>query len=265
MQILNEKQSTTDVWNRLEAVAASIQEKNPTSGGFLNLQAVTAEDPDIIGDLQAANVSFDSPKTMADLILGYLTHGAGGFITFVLVNTILFRLCLCGSPPGIADLIAIAAARLFWEAQEWAVHSAWFHGDEDGRAMDMFKNHDRHHDIPYYHLSVEPLRLAVVWFFVVLGISTAAVNVLGASPAIVATSFASYQASALTYTFLHAVCHSRIPLQGYLKNCRENHIKHHISPTHHLNMGPNRIDKLMGTDSFDARLAKKTRLSNMTK
>ncbi|CAB9518108.1 expressed unknown protein [Seminavis robusta] len=247
-----EKEETTNRWDRLESLAAAIQEANPNKGGMISLQALKAEDPEIVEELQATGVQFTTPKTMQEVIVGYLTHGAGWFITSVFAFTCLFRLFLCGTPLGFADLIAIPTARLMWEVQEWAVHSRWFHGEGDGRAMDFFKSHDRHHDLPYYHLSVESLRISAVWFHVVLGISFGAVA-LGAPAAIVTTCFATYQASALVYSFLHAVCHSHVPVTGYLKECKENHIKHHVSPTHHLNMGPNRIDQLMGTDSYEAR------------
>lgn len=251
--VFGEEESSIALWERMGGVAASIQEKNPVRGGVFSLQAVTAEDPDIISELEAANVSFEMPTTLSSAVHGYLTHGGGGFLVSVLAITCLFRVLACDTPLGVADLLAVAGTRVFWEVQEWAVHSSWFHGEEDGRAIDLFKTHDRHHDLPYYHLAVEPLRMVVNWFLVVLSISVASVGVLGATPAIVATSFATYQASGLFYSFMHLLCHSRVPLKGYLKECKENHIKHHVSPTHHLNMGPNRIDMLMGTDSYDAR------------
>mmetsp|Transcript_4113 Transcript_4113/g.8709 ORF Transcript_4113/g.8709 Transcript_4113/m.8709 type:complete len:314 (-) Transcript_4113:49-990(-) len=245
---------------QLEDVAMVIRETSPSGSWMVSQASIDKIDPNIL-PLFEENMGLqykDVPKTWGKLIEAYLTKGGGGFITLSLFATLLFRLFLSSSVPlGFHDLIVIAGTRFFWEAQEWLVHSSWFHGAHNCRAQNLFKSHDVHHDLPYYHVSVESWPLVMVWWSVVVSLLMIAHH-YGAPSFILATSFFAYQASAFGYTVIHAAVHSEIPFKkdSYFKRAKANHIKHHMFPESYLNLGPNRIDRLMGTDSYEGRLKK---------
>ena len=247
--------STDALWSHMEEVAEKIQTSSRT-GGLFTVKDVDQQDPEIRDLLETqARVSFNTPKTLADAIEIYLRKGGGGFILASMIVTFLYRMSLIMLYPlGIRDILCFVGTRIFWEAQEWVIHSRWFHGGENLRAQPLFKSHDRHHDLPYYHVSVEPLRFAVVWWACILGLLKLSVSFLKVPTSMAATLFLSYQTSAFVYSFMHCICHSRVPLKGWFKRAKDSHIKHHMNPTHHLNMGPNNIDRLMKTDSYDQRL-----------
>lgn len=148
------------LWTRLERVVKNIKEeypKNRNQSMMVGQAAIAKQDPEILPLLRekvGLRIEDDSVlKTWAGLIRGYLTIGGGGFIVVSILATCVHRFRLTRHwPIGVHDLIAIFATRIFWQVQEWAVHSHWFHGNKDGRAgYRMFKKHDRHHDLPYYH------------------------------------------------------------------------------------------------------------------
>jgi len=251
MNAQEEESSESEVWSRLECATANIREA--TGRFMLTERDLIDEDPTIIDSLKTKlNIDFDPPRAPLGIFKSYVTQGSGGFVLFTVLATCLYRLSL-PTPLGLADLAAIVGTRVFWEGQEWAIHARWFHGAGNGRAMKFFKSHDRHHDLPYYHFAAESMRVTVIWFLAVWAISGLATIFLGASCAIVTTCFATYQMCAVMYAVMHAIVHTRIPLTGWLKSYREDHIKHHISPSHHLNMGPNNVDRIMKTASYDTR------------
>jgi hypothetical protein len=244
----------------LEHAAHNIKTSSKnSSGGYFSATKMERQDPEILTLLETkANVDFNPPKTMAGVTKScLLTKSAGGFIVLSTLLTCLYRLSLTSSSPlGIIDLFSIVGTRIFWDAQELAIHSRWFHGNKDHRAFSMFKWHDKRHDLPYYHLAVEPLKVAVVWWMAVFSLSKLSVSLLGVHPSIAATCLATYQASVITYSFMHDIVHTRVPLRGWLKRAKEFHIKHHISPAHHLNLGVHNIGILMKTDSYETRLSR---------
>lgn len=250
------KQISTDkLWSRLEEASKKVREFSST-GGFFTKKQLDQQDPRILKLLEAkAGVSFETPKTFAGLIHNYLTKGGGGFIVFSMLVTFLYRMSLVSAYPlGFGDILCAIGTRVFWEAQEWLIHSRLFHGGDDFRAHSLFKSHDRHHDLPYHHVSVEPLRMVVVWWACILGPLTLSVIFLGVPQSIASTFFFFYKFSAFFYSFAHMMCHSKLRFKGRMKWARESHIKHHMSPAHHFNMGPNNFDRLMKTDSYDTRL-----------
>lgn len=246
------------LWSRLEVVAEMVRERSSTGGVFTRKQ-IDQQDPTILNLLEAnAGVSSEIPTTVLGLTKTYLTKGGGGFIVFSMLVAFLFRMSLIPvSPLGVGDILCIIGTRIFWQAQEWLIHSRWFHGGDNLRALSLFKSHDRHHDLPYYHVSVEPLRLAVVWWACIFVPLTLSVKFLRVPASMASTVFLTYKFSAFLYSFLHMMCHSKIVFKGRMNVVRTRHIKHHISPAHHLNIGPDNFDKLMNTNSYDARLNKK--------
>lgn len=254
--------STDALWSRVEKVANKIRAVSKT-GGYFTAKQVYQQDQEISNLLQTkANVSFQSPTTLVGVAKEYATRGGGSVIIASMLSGFLYRMSIIPSYPlGIWDVLCVVGTRIFWEVQEWAIHSSWFHGGADLRALPLFKSHDRHHDLPYYHVAVEPLTLALPWAGFIIASLVSSVRFLGLSASMAATMFLSYSTSAFIYSFMHCICHSKSALKGQMKKARECHIKHHMSPAHHLNMGPNNIDRLMKTDSFDTRLGKAAKVS----
>lgn len=82
-----------------------------------------------------------------------------GFLRVIIaciLSAFLYRMSIIPSHLlGIWDILCVVGTRLLYEAKEWAIHPAWFHGGANFRAYPLFKSHDRHHDdLPYYHVAV---------------------------------------------------------------------------------------------------------------
>lgn len=254
---------TDALWSRMEKVANKIRGVSKT-GGYFTAKQVNQQDREISNLLQTkANVSLQSPTTLTGVVKEYATRGGGSVIITSMLSAFLYRMSTIPSHPlGIWDILCVVGTRIFWEAHEWAIHFSWFHGGADFRAHPLFKSHDRHHDLPYYHVAVEPLALAISWSACVIMLLVSSVRFLGLSASLAATMFLTYSTSAFLYSFMHCICHSKIALKGRMKKAKECHIKHHMFPGHHFNMGPNNIDRLMKTDSYDTRLGKAAKVSS---
>ena len=180
------------------------------------------------------------------------------FIAASILSTFLYRMNIVHLYPlGAQDILTFDGTRLFWEVQEWAVHSRWFHDGDNFRAQSsLFKSHK---GTMIFHIITSQLN----WSYRSGHVSSCHwFQVFGLSRAVAATMFLSYSTSAFIYSIMHCICHSKIALKGQMKKAKECHIKHHMSPAHHLNMGPNNIDRLMKTDSYDTRLGKEAKASS---
>ena len=252
------------MWNELESIVHRLEEeKGRIIYNVQELETATTDNGSIatntlVKRLQDdAGVRFNVPRTMKDALVTFFDTDTTQYVLSLLLTTIVFRLLL--SPAlGISDLITIGATRILWEVQEWAIHSYGFHG-KDGdnhKAFAPFKQHDIHHNLPYFHIAIEPKRIVMVWSLVAICVCCGFVSLFNdgcsslALP-IATTGLATYVGSALAYMGIHYLTHTKVPFpkDSWLQKTRENHIKHHQSPTHNLNMYPNNMDKLMNTTS----------------
>jgi len=64
------------------------------------------------------------------------------------------------SPLCVSDVSTFVGVAAFWMVQEWALHDKLLHSKASwfGREIHAF-----HHDLPYYHLSLDGIGLAAVW------------------------------------------------------------------------------------------------------
>lgn len=148
---------------------------------------------------------------------------------------------------GFADLAAIGLTKAAWELQEWAYHYRNFHGN-NGKSHFPFDYHNQHHDLPYYHVAMEPTSVCACYVLSVTGLATITGAVLGplALP-VVATTHASFLLSSLYYIWVHYLAHSKVPLKGELQAARMHHIQHHLDHEVNLNMASHTIDSIVGT------------------
>ncbi|CAB9506689.1 expressed unknown protein [Seminavis robusta] len=231
-----------DLWSQLEQVTENhLKEKKRV---FFNLKELQHDHEPLAHQLQAeTQVAFQVPETMEEALESLIATPSMQFTLVALAVTLGVRLVL--GPLGVADLIAMVATKVFWELQEWIVHAHFFHGKER-KAMWPFENHDKHHNLPYYHVSVETLPMVVGWYSAVASAALAAVSI-GAPADLAMTSLGSYTTCGLMYMVLHFLTHTKLPMKGWLQEARANHIKHHLEPGTNLNMGPNTFDRIMQT------------------
>jgi hypothetical protein len=138
-----------------------------------------------------------------------------------------------------------AATALFWCFQEWALHDKLLHSPFDWFGKDI---HAFHHDLPYYHLSVDGLDLASVWFVV----AAAACVALAPTWAVACTAVAAYTLCGLVYEFAHFISHTKAPLPPMLAALRQHHMNHHlVSSRHWLAFTLPWVDAAMGTLPLD--------------
>lgn len=188
--------------------------------------------------------AFAAPGTLANAVSLFMSYSTPRFIVAMLGVSIAARCCLAASaaaPLAIVDAAWAVAVAAFWVVQEWVLHDKLLHSDFEWFGKDI---HQLHHDLPYYHVSLDGLQLAMAWFTVA---ALAAVCVTP-SLALAATATATYTAMGLWYEFTHFISHTRTPLPPPLAATRRHHMSHHlVSSSHWLAFTVPAVDRLFGT------------------
>lgn len=109
----------------------------------------------------------------------------------------------------------------------------------------------RHHELPYYHVSLDGLGLAVTWFgaVAVLLVGTGLGLGGGAALAYCLTALGTYTLFGGLYEASHYLAHTNVPLPPALNRMRSHHMKHHtIDANNWLAFTVPSVDDLFGTN-----------------
>ncbi|CAB9514088.1 expressed unknown protein [Seminavis robusta] len=175
---------------------------------FFNLKELQQHHAGLAQQLQTATpFVFQVPETTEEAMTVLAATPSIQFSFAALAVTLCARLAL--GPLGVTDLGILIGTKMFWEIQEWIVHTELFHGSKDMTSIGPFESHDRHHILPYYHVSTEPLPLAVGFYLLAATIAVAAMS-FGAPAAQAMTWLGSYTASGIGYMLLHFLAHTRL-------------------------------------------------------
>ena len=187
---------------------------------------------------------FDLPSTLPKAVAAYFGNKTPCFIVSVLFATAAARGGLAasgGGPLTTADLAVAGAVALFWMFQEWVLHDKVLHSEAEWLGKDI---HAFHHDLPYYHVSIDGLKLAAAWFTLAAGAAAALFPTWG----LALTATATYTTCGLVYEFAHYISHTRVPLPPPLAALRAHHQNHHLVCSHKwLAFTLPAVDALMGT------------------
>lgn len=176
----------------------------------------------------------------------FFSEATPRFIVTVLAVTVLARMSLALSPGSAGAFCALeagvaVATALYWCFQEWVLHDKLLHAPFEWFGKDI---HSFHHDLPYYHLSVDSLGLAAAWFTVAAAMGLA----LSPTWAVACTAVGTYTICGLVYEFAHFISHTKVPLPRQLAALRQHHMNHHlVSSRHWLAFTLPWIDSAMGT------------------
>ncbi|CAM9754519.1 unnamed protein product [Choristocarpus tenellus] len=165
------------------------------------------------------SVNFDVPCTLPEAVDTFLGHSTPRLIVSGVAVTFIARTAAC--PLGVADAMALPVVAAGWSIQEWAIHRFLLHGFEEWLGYEVHKNH---HDLPFYHVSLDPPDLVIAWtiaaatiFFVVLP-APLSLTVLGC-----------YMTMGLVYEWTHYIVHTRVVPQSKLwKALKRHHTLHHL-------------------------------------
>lgn len=187
---------------------------------------------------------FKVPSTWPEAIRTFLGQSSMQFTMFALLSSGLACI-LQGDAFVVADLGVVLGMAIFWYVQEWLVHHSLFHGN-DGASIHPFGYHDVHHDIPYFHVATDSLRVCATWFAGVATIAGVAIKADVVPISLAIDAFATYTLFGLVYETSHYLSHTKVPLNGILQYMRKNHVMHHTTPTKYLSMNPV-VDNIMGS------------------
>ena len=158
---------------------------------------------------------------------------------------------------SLLDVIAFVVTASFWMVQEWLIHDKLLHSKEQWFGREI---HRWHHELPYYHVSMDGLGLASVWFATVAAILIG-VGLLTAAPlGPCLTALATYTLCGGIYEAAHYLAHTPVPLPKTLNRMRRHHTLHHtVSDENWLAFTIPAVDSLFGTnpEPFDVIRAKK--------
>lgn len=142
---------------------------------------------------------------------------------------------------GVLDIATFTASVVFWWIQEHVMHQKLLHSDFDWIGKDI---HQGHHELPYFHISIDPAPLMLGW------LAVAHIILRLTLPFDLAISASiGYAAAGLVYEWAHYVAHTRVkPPNAYWKSVRDNHIKHHMVDNRYwFTFSVPVIDKWFGT------------------
>ena len=218
--------------------------RSETKRPVMFLRELARHSPDLAAKL-AKRVSFSVPSTKSGALLVFFTRPAALFICGALFITLYGRQCLGQSHPlSSADAIVAAATVIFWVMQEWAIHY-YFHSAFDWFGRDI---HRWHHELPYYHVSIDHVLLCFAWFSVVGALLIGCGTVFPKALHLCLTALIAYTFSGLVYEGAHFLAHTRVPLPKVLNAIRRHHRRHHVlSEAHWLAFTVPAVDTLLGT------------------
>lgn len=244
---------------------AKLRELRAASGGsLLDVGQLTKAAPHLAHQL-SHRVDFDVPRTRTAAALKFVRQPTALFIGAALAASARARMIL-PLPLGMADIAAALATAAFWIIQEWVIHDKLLHSASPWYGSTI---HRWHHELPYYHVSMDGLSLAVVWFttvaFLLLGVGT-----LTHTVAQCLSSLVTYTLCGGIYEAAHFLAHTRTPLPWPLDIWRRHHAQHHcVSDRYWLAFTLPVVDSLFGTNpramdvSREMRTLRNTRIPPM--
>ena len=205
-----------------EVCYETLREMRTTTGKpLVHLAQLEAHSPEIAARL-AQRVNFNVPSTVPQAVNTFFGHPTAQFISAALAMAMAARVGM-GVPIGAADAFAGITTAAFWCVQEWLIHDKLLHSEHSWFGETV---HRWHHELPYYHVSLDGLGLAAVWFATV-GVLLIGFGVLTSTLAPCLTSLAVYTFCGGLYEAAHYLAHTRVPLPPMLRKIRKHHTHHH--------------------------------------
>lgn len=201
-------------------------------------------EPGLAAALTACGCEFDVPTTMRGAASMFFAHPTPRLIVALLALSLAVRVGM-GVPAGLADAAVAAATSIGWWLQEWVLHDKLLHSQHSWFGEQI---HRRHHDLPYFHVSIDGVQLAAAWFVSValLLAATAAAGALSAP--LGATALVFYTLWGGVYEWSHFLAHTRVPLRGHWARVRAQHTLHHVhSDEYWLAFCLPGLDSVLGT------------------
>lgn len=197
-----------------------------------------------VAERLSERVNFNVPETVPQAVSTFFGHPTAQFISAALSIAVAARLSM-GVPISPADAFAVVSTAAFWCVQEWAIHDKLLHSEHSWFGETV---HRWHHELPYYHVSLDGIGLASVWFATV-AVLLVGVGLLTSSLAPCLTSLATYTLCGGLYEAAHYLAHTRVPLPPALRKIRKHHTHHHtLSDEYWLAFTVPAIDSLFGTN-----------------
>jgi hypothetical protein len=207
---------------------------------LLDLRQLEAHAPSIAARL-GERVNFDVPTTRFDAVVTFFAHPTARFISAAVALSVAARAML--GPLTAMDAVASIATASFWVLQEPMIHKLLHTGRWYGATV-----HRWHHELPYFHVSLDGVGLAAVWFSVVAALLVSVGALCSALPTCI-TALATYALCGGVYEASHYLAHTRVPLPPALRRIRTHHHRHHtLSSQNWLAFTVPAVDSLFGTN-----------------
>ncbi|CAM9556520.1 unnamed protein product, partial [Discosporangium mesarthrocarpum] len=145
------------------------------------------------------DADFDVPTTIPEAVRKFLAHATPRLIIAGIAALMLVR--ISASPLSITDALAVPVVAVGWSFQEWAIHKYLLHGFKGWMGFEV---HRQHHDLPFYHISLDPPDLVIAWTAV-----AGAVFVTLLPEPLSLTVLCSYMVMGLVYEWIHYIVHTR--------------------------------------------------------
>ena len=227
-----------------EAAYETLREIRAQTGKpLVYLNEVAAHNPSAAAHIQQ-RVNFNVPTTRREAASTFFRHPTAQFISGALMLSVAARVRMAVAFSA-ADAAAAVATAVFWAFQEWWIHDKLLHSPQPwfGRTV-----HRWHHELPYYHVSLDGIGLAAVWFGAVAAVLVGA-GALTSTLAPCLSALAAYTLCGGLYEASHYLAHTKCPLPPALNRMRRHHACHHtVDERYWLAFTVPAIDTLLRTN-----------------
>jgi hypothetical protein len=192
----------------------------------------------------------DSPRTPAEALRVFYSHGSPRILTAALAVALAARFAVSGW--SLWDLLPVVLLVVFWPIQEWLIHVFILHWKPRrlfGRTLDFHlpREHRAHHRDPWNY---RILFIAPQAFLYSLPLLVALWFAITPTTELALTGIAGHLALALHYEWIHMLIHTRVqPRTAFYRRLWRNHRLHHFKNERYW-FGVTRLeaDRLLGTD-----------------
>ena len=219
--------------------------RTTTGRTLMRLEQLAQHEPDLASQL-GRRVNFVVPTTARGALTTFFAHPTAQFIISALICTTCTRLQF-GALSPVDAMVALATAA-FWCVQEHFIHDALLHSEQQWFGSMV---HRWHHELPYYHVSLDGIGLALAWFGAVAIALVSLGFALGGGSALAycLTSLGTYTLFGGLYEASHYLAHTKVPLPRPLARVRSHHMKHHtVDDQYWLAFTLPVVDDLFGTN-----------------
>jgi Fatty acid hydroxylase superfamily len=240
------------LWN---SSATHLTPTNSTPGPQILLQLDDAYDVAEVKPPSSINV----PTTMSEAISTFFMieeYPGPRYVSVLLLGLVLHRIQL-GGYNVVNEFFFAMISMIAWWFQEHIMHKYVLHSNFNWIGKHI---HERHHQKPYHHISIDAAPLMIIWLTVV----HLFLRYSGLLPYPIAlTMTIAYGIAGLFYEWAHYIVHTKVRFSpgSYWRHIKSHHARHHqCNHDYWFAFSMTQIDDLFGTNPNPSQVLRRSKI-----